>query len=126
MGLVDALRRIERSRASAECGVQRAACDMQGASCGVQRAACFGMSTVIAGDLNTWSTRETALRHLLEHFPDSPPILADPTRGPFPTDHLLFRRADGSGFTVLSETYRRIEDVYYSDHNPIVAYVKFN
>ncbi len=90
----------------------------------MQSADGYPISTVIAGDLNTWSTRETALRHLVEYFPDSPPLLEEPTRGPFPTDHLLFR-AGQNGVQVLPSTYRRIENAYYSDHNAIVAYFKF-
>ncbi len=84
------------------------------------------ISTAIAGDLNTWSTRETALRLLLREFPDSPPVLQEPTRGPFPTDHLLFR-TDGSGVgdAFLADSYRRIDATYYSDHNPIIALFRF-
>jgi len=61
---------------------------------------------------------------LVEYFPDSPPLLEEPTRGPFPTDHLLFRKGP-DGVAVLPHTYKRIDNAYYSDHNPIVAYVKF-
>lgn len=86
-----------------------------------------GVSTIVAGDLNTWSNGETTLRHLRRHFPDSPPPLDHPTRGPFPTDHILFRRRDGwSGSPAPSVvSYRRVDDDYYSDHHPIVARVTF-
>lgn len=81
------------------------------------------ISTIVAGDLNTWSTREAALRHLLRAFPDSPPLLKVPTRGPFPTDHLLFRRGTGSPTSgILATSYRRVDDTYHSDHNPIIAW----
>ena len=118
LGLVDALELVEAERAG--CSLE----DVQGAGCRVQGAAGYPISTVIAGDLNTWSTRETALRHLVEYFPDSPPLLEEPTRGPFPTDHILFR-AGQDGVRVLPHTYRRIDNTYYSDHNAIVAYFKF-
>jgi endonuclease/exonuclease/phosphatase family metal-dependent hydrolase len=101
LGLVDALQRIEDG-----C---RDGCPI---------------ATVAAGDLNTWSTRETTLRYLREHFPDSPPPLAEPTRGPFPTDHLMFRAGAG-GVRILPDSYRRVDDPYYSDHHPIVATFRF-
>lgn len=84
-------------------------------------------STVLAGDFNTWSTNESALRFLLQFFPDSPRPLMDRTRGPFPTDHVLFRRHHGPGAaaTLVPGSYRRIEDRFYSDHHPILALFKF-
>jgi endonuclease/exonuclease/phosphatase family metal-dependent hydrolase len=84
-----------------------------------------GIATIIAGDLNTWSNRETALRDLRAGFPDSPPPLAEPTRGPFPTDHLLFRRGAGVGVTLGEGSYHRVDDPYYSDHHPIIALLRF-
>lgn len=101
LGLVDALRRIDDDRSAATSGRHR-------------------LATVVAGDLNTWSSRETTLRYLREHFPDSPPPLAETTRGPFPTDHLLFGTAAGAA-ELIPGSYRRIDDPYYSDHHPIVA-----
>jgi len=118
LGLVDALELIEGERAG--CTAEQ----VRSAECGVRGVDGYPIATVIAGDLNTWSTRETALRHLVEYFPDSPPLLEEPTRGPFPTDHLLFRQGLDS-VRVLSHTYQRIENAYYSDHNAIVAYFKF-
>ncbi len=97
-GLVDALMLIERDRCAGTCAV----------------------ATIIAGDLNTWSNRETTLRELRRSFPDSPPALAEPTRGPFPTDHLLFRRG-GASVHLDADSYRRVDDAYYSDHHPIAA-----
>jgi len=125
LGLVDALELIEVERAGCSAEeVQGAAGDVQRAACNVQRADTYPIATVIAGDLNTWSARETALRHLVEYFPDSPPLLEEPTRGPFPTDHILFRTGQ-DGVQVLSHTYHRIDNTYHSDHNAIVAYFKF-
>lgn len=118
LGLVEALKLIEAERHG--CSPE----EVQSAKCKVQSSGGFPISTVIAGDLNTWSTRETALRHLVEYFPDSPPLLQEPTRGPFPTDHVLFRRGPDGG-RILSHTYRRIDSAYYSDHNPIVIYFRF-
>ncbi len=83
-------------------------------------------STVLAGDLNTWSDRESTLRQLRERFPDSPPPLGEPTHGPFPTDHILFRRAGVAGSPRLVEgSYVRIDESYYSDHYAIMARVVF-
>ncbi len=122
MGLAEALRAIERDRANCPVtGVKRAS-GRGGEMCPPPCPGACPIATVIAGDLNTWSTRETTLRHLLEHFPDSPRFLEEPTRGPFPTDHLLFRTGSGDG-AILTSSYRRIADAHYSDHNPIVAVV---
>ena len=81
--------------------------------------------TIVAGDLNTWSPRETALRQLLMDFPQSPPVLRELTRPPFTTDHLLFRRGGSGGAQILTETYRLLDDRYYSDHHPILAWFTF-
>jgi endonuclease/exonuclease/phosphatase family metal-dependent hydrolase len=86
------------------------------------------ISTVVAGDFNTWSVRESALRNLLDHFPESPRPLMERTRGPFPTDHLLFRgRRVGAGApdSLVPGSYRRVENRFHSDHKPIVALFRF-
>ena len=125
LAVVDALRVAERLRA----GPANSAAQ-ESVPCCEQREgalASYAIATVVAGDLNTWSTRETALRHLLDHFPQSPRPLAESTRGPFPTDHIFFRvDGTGEGARVLDSTYRRIDDTYYSDHNPIVALLSFH
>jgi len=83
-------------------------------------------STVLAGDFNTWSDRETTLRHLRESFSDSPPPLGKGTHGSFPTDHILFRKSDTAGVPYLVEgSYLRVEDRYHSDHHAIMARVEF-
>jgi endonuclease/exonuclease/phosphatase family metal-dependent hydrolase len=117
LGLVEALELIEGERS--DCPD-----DLQSEVCRLHSAGGFPISTVIGGDLNTWSTRETALRHLVEDFPDSPPLLQQPTRGPFPTDHILFRSGPNGG-RILTHTYHPIDNAYYSDHNPIIAYFRF-
>jgi endonuclease/exonuclease/phosphatase family metal-dependent hydrolase len=101
LGMVDALTRIEEARGVAG-----------------------GIATIAAGDANTWSRGDAALRRLGVAFPDSPPFLAGGTRGPFPADHLLYRRAarDGSG-TVRA--YRRLASDYGSDHHPLAAVYVF-
>ena len=110
LGLLRGLDRIEQDRGATPAGTERRA---------------WEIATIIAGDLNTWSNRETALRDLWAEFPDSPAPLAEPTRGPFPTDHLLFRRGAGSGMTLRAGSYRRVDDPHYSDHHPIVALLVF-
>ena len=83
-------------------------------------------STVLAGDFNTWSDRETTLRRLRARFPDSPPPLGQGTHGSFPTDHILFRKADTAGVPHLVEgSYLRVEDRHHSDHHAIMARVQF-
>jgi endonuclease/exonuclease/phosphatase family metal-dependent hydrolase len=83
------------------------------------------MSTLLGGDLNTWSDSETSLIHLREWFSDSPPPLAAPTRGAFPTDHILFRQGPGRAPRLLDDTYVRLADRYRSDHHGIRARLRF-
>jgi len=82
------------------------------------------ISTLLAGDFNTWSDRETTLRRLREQFPDSPPPLEEGTHGAFPTDHILFRAGSG-GVALRENSYSRLEGSYYSDHHPIQVEVRF-
>lgn len=79
--------------------------------------------TVLGGDFNTWSSSATALRRIRDHFVDSPDPLEEPTRGPFPTDHLFFRRGDGTtgGIDLVPGSYLRLDDEFNSDHYPIRA-----
>ena len=103
LGLADALRQLDAAPGSA-------------------------VSTIAAGDLNTWSVREGAIRRLREQFPDSPDPLAEPTRGTFPTDHVFFRRApDRPPGTdrIVPGSYRRVESTYYSDHHPLIVRFAF-
>ena len=83
------------------------------------------VSTLLGGDLNTWSDHETSLLHLREWFPDSPPPLEEPTRGAFPTDHILFKQGPGSAVRLLDSTYMRLGDPHHSDHHPIRVGLRF-
>jgi endonuclease/exonuclease/phosphatase family metal-dependent hydrolase len=87
----------------------------------------YGTNTILAGDFNIWTTSETSFRRLWEHFPDSPPPLEEGTRGPFPTDHILFRRGTLSpaGATIVAPSYRHIDTEYGSDHRPSVVWFRF-
>ena len=82
------------------------------------------IATVLAGDFNTWSSRETTLLRLREQFPDSPPPLEEGTHGAFPTDHVLFRAGSG-GITLRENSYSRLEESHHSDHHPIQVGVRF-
>jgi endonuclease/exonuclease/phosphatase family metal-dependent hydrolase len=111
LALIDALRQLDLALAGA----------------GSDSASGYPVSTVLAGDLNTWSNRESTLRHLRDHFPESPPPPEEGTRGPFPTDHLFFRRAAGTDAPALiGGSYRRLENRYQSDHHPLVAWLRFS
>ncbi len=124
LALVDVHRQAELDRAGA-AGPGLRACYP---NCTADSSVGFTISSVIAGDLNTWSNRETTLQHLFEHFPHSPPVLGEPTRGPFPTDHILFRhnaQRRTHPDQIIASTYRRIDDPYYSDHHPIIAWFRF-
>lgn len=84
------------------------------------------ISTVLAGDFNTWSDRETTLRRLRERFPDSPPPLGEGTHGAFPTDHILFRHGTEAGSPrLIEESYVRVDSAYHSDHHAIKAVLRF-
>jgi endonuclease/exonuclease/phosphatase family metal-dependent hydrolase len=80
--------------------------------------------TVVGSDTNATSARETALRFLRAEFPESPAPLGGGSRGPFPTDHLFFRRG-ASNASLPAISYRRAEDTYFSDHQAISAVVTF-
>jgi endonuclease/exonuclease/phosphatase family metal-dependent hydrolase len=71
--------------------------------------------TVVGGDLNTWSARETVVLRMLEIYPDSPSPGREKTRGDWPPDHMFFR-AGGGAFGLIETSYRVVEDAYGSDH----------
>ena len=129
LGFVDALRTVEVLRLGTEATL--AACyprcptDSPNQPPPPPPPARYSISTVAGGDLNTWSADETALLHLREHFPDSPRD-DQPTRGPFPTDHVLFRTGGlgGSAYQVVPDSYRRIEDSYHSDHHARSVWIR--
>ena len=75
---------------------------------------------VVAGDLNTWSYRETVVQRMLETYPDSPPPGKEKTRGDWPPDHLFFR-AGGSALGLVEGSYRVTEDAFGSDHKARLA-----
>jgi endonuclease/exonuclease/phosphatase family metal-dependent hydrolase len=81
-------------------------------------------ATILAGDFNTWSDRETTLLRLRDRFPDSPPALGEGTHGAFPTDHILFRAAAGGG-SLVEGSYDRLDAGYGSDHFPVRVRVSF-
>ncbi len=84
------------------------------------------ISTVLGGDFNTWSDRETTLRRLRERFPDSPQPLGEATHGAYPTDHILFRASGASGSPELIDgSYVRIDDQHRSDHHAIRLLMEF-
>ena len=75
---------------------------------------------VVAGDLNTWSYRETVVQRMLETYPDSPPPGNEKTRGNWPPDHLFFRAGAGA-FGLVEDSYRVVDDAYGSDHKARLA-----
>lgn len=78
--------------------------------------------TLAAGDANTWSAQDAALRRLRDAFPDSPASLEEGTRGAFPADHLFFRRPPAdTGARLLPGTYRRVAYAYGSDHHALAV-----
>ena len=80
--------------------------------------------TIVGGDFNTWSATEATLKRLALRFPDSPQWDGRPTRGPFPTDHILFRTVPGSRIELVEESYRRLEETYGSDHMARIVWLR--
>lgn len=120
LGLVDALQMVEVARAHAHDSTRLMNCYPK---CGPDSEHRF-ISSVIGGDLNTWSYKQTVIKHLLGHFPESPSWDGKPTRGIFPTDHLFFRRSADSRIELFEDSYRRIDDAYYSDHRARIGWLK--
>ena len=75
---------------------------------------------VVAGDLNTWSYRETVIQRMLEMYPDSPPPGREKTRGDWPPDHLFFAARSGVIELVVG-SYRVVSDYHGSDHRARLA-----
>jgi len=69
--------------------------------------------TVVGGDLNAWTSKETAVRLMRRAFSESPPYDGVATRGIFPTDHVFFRTQTDQ---LQASTYRAMEGSYGSDH----------
>jgi endonuclease/exonuclease/phosphatase family metal-dependent hydrolase len=72
--------------------------------------------SVVGGDFNTWSSRDAALKAMIRSYPQSPPITSQTTRGPFPTDHVLFRAGPEGVLSLVPSSYRVLKDPYGSDH----------
>lgn len=72
--------------------------------------------TLVGGDFNSWSARETALKRMRAAFPESPEWDGEATWRPLrlPVDHVFFRR--GPFDNVSLREYSRLEDDYGSDH----------
>lgn len=83
-------------------------------------------STVVGGDLNTWSAGalEQAIPFLMEHFPETP-VQAKPT---FTVGEIIARRLDYLFFRLPAShqaRVRRVDSRYGSDHYPILGWVRF-
>ncbi len=72
--------------------------------------------TLVGGDFNSWSARETALKRMRRAFPESPEWDGRATWQPLrlPVDHFFFRRGPFENVSVRE--YSRLEDDYGSDH----------
>ncbi len=113
--------RLRQGLAVADAVLQMEEPDLEGAD-----AAGPVPSALLAGDFNTWSNSETTLLRLRDMFPDSPPPLDQPTRGAFPTDHILFRQGEGVAARILASSYTRTEERFHSDHHPIGVRLHFH
>ncbi|NNK49250.1 MAG: endonuclease/exonuclease/phosphatase family protein [Gemmatimonadetes bacterium] len=79
---------------------------------------------VVAGDLNTWSSRETVVLRMLETYPESPPPGREKTRGDWPPDHMFFRAGEGA-LELVEGSYRVVEETFGSDHRARLATLRF-
>jgi endonuclease/exonuclease/phosphatase family metal-dependent hydrolase len=82
------------------------------------------ISTMVAGDFNTWSAGESTIDQLRLCFPDSPPWDGKPTSWKFPTDFIFFRQAADGGVSLLGGSERRVEKRYGSDHHARLAWFR--
>lgn len=73
--------------------------------------------TVVAGDLNTWSERETVILRMLAAYPDSPRPGREGTRSGWPADHVFYRKGTGD-LRVVEGSYAVVTSSYGSDHRP--------
>jgi hypothetical protein len=73
-------------------------------------------ASVVGGDFNTWSSRNAALKAMLQAFPDSPPITTETSSGPFPADHIFFRADPKEPFLLVPSSYRTVPTFHDSDH----------
>jgi endonuclease/exonuclease/phosphatase family metal-dependent hydrolase len=86
-------------------------------------------NAILGGDVNTWlrGPDEAAVVEITRRYPDTPRHPAGPTyeraRGVIQQqlDYLFFRLPDGR-----AARYRRVEDLYGSDHRPMMAWVIMN
>jgi endonuclease/exonuclease/phosphatase family metal-dependent hydrolase len=83
------------------------------------------VATIMGGDVNSWSEKESVIRHLTERFPESPKATAEGTRGSYPTDHMFLRTVEGSKVSLDEGSYRVVPDEYGSDHRGRVLTVSF-
>jgi endonuclease/exonuclease/phosphatase family metal-dependent hydrolase len=80
-------------------------------------------ATLVAGDFNVWSADDSALRLFRREYPESPDWTGQPTLGAFPLDHLFFKAATNGRLQLVPDSYRRIEERYYSDHHGLSVQV---
>ena len=80
--------------------------------------------TIVGGDFNTWSAGESVLKRMALHFPDSPPWDGRPTRGSFPTDHILYRTVPESQIDLVEGSYRSFDRTYGSDHAGRIVWLR--
>lgn len=85
----------------------------------------YAVATLAAGDFNTWSARETVIKHFQQHFPQSPAWDGLPTRSSYPADFIFFRESAEGRVRLIEGSQRRLDDRHGSDHFARIARLVF-
>ncbi|UCC83210.1 MAG: hypothetical protein JSW46_20035 [Gemmatimonadota bacterium] len=122
LGLLDALAELEAARAdpTGDCGLLY--CYPE---CPPGSPPRYHIATLAAGDFNTWSARETVIKHYYRHFPQSPAWDGLPTRASYPTDFIFFRESAEGRVRLVEGSHRRLDDQHGSDHFARIARLEF-
>jgi endonuclease/exonuclease/phosphatase family metal-dependent hydrolase len=113
LGLLDALVELEATRADPTGDRRLMDCYPE---CPPGSPPRYGIATLAAGDFNSWSARETVIKHFERRFPQSPAWDGLPTRSSYPADYIFFRESAEGRVRLIEGSQRRLDDRHGSDH----------